>query len=269
MYYQAEETNPCRKLFKSSKTKYWNWISDYHERTLTSQFSGQQIKKAQQGIYIWVTTEIKGRHPKSGEPLTWMDSLILTHWPNCANRMRSGLISRGCSQQVSNANISPSWNGFASMVQRPWSYTNNYRSPILLYASSYTPLKATFTWLNVSLMLFLMYPHLKYHQAPWALLPKQIPTVLFCMTSIIQASFLLMEDTSVQPNGLPPSSPLNRRRKGSIHNGYLDLPWTLVTLSPISQEMLIEQLDSLGPVLGLHDPPSPTHLPFLDLHSAL
>jgi len=92
MYLSSRGTNQCRKLFKSSKTKYWNWISDYHERTLTSQFSGQQIKKVQQGIYIWVTTEIKGRHPKSGEPLTWMDSLILTHWPDCANRMRSGLM---------------------------------------------------------------------------------------------------------------------------------------------------------------------------------
>lgn len=135
-------------------------------------------------------------------------------------------------------------------------------------ASSYTPLKATFTGLNVSLMLFLMYPHLRYHQVPWALLSKHIPTVLSCMTSIIQASFLLMEDTTVQPNGLP-SSPLNRRRKGSIHNGYLELPWTSVTLSPISQEMLIEQLDSLGPVLGLHEPPSPIHFPFLDPYSAL
>lgn len=88
------------------------------------------------------------------------------------------------------------------MILQAWFYYHDLTlttTEFQLYftTSSYTSLKATFTWLNVSLMLFLMYPHLKYHQIPWALLPKHIPTVLFCMTSIIQASFLLLEDPKV------------------------------------------------------------------------
>lgn len=57
------------------------------------------------------------------------------------------------------------------MILQAWFYYHGLtlttkEFQLYLTTSSYTSLKATFTWLNISLMLFLMYPHLKYHQVP-------------------------------------------------------------------------------------------------------
>lgn len=157
------------------------------------------------------------------------------------------------------------WNGFASMVLLPWSYTNNYRIPTLLYNFFLHLAQGHIHMAECTLNAFPHVPTSQVSSSPMSSTSKTHPNSPLLYDFNHTSQLLVLG----RPKGLPPSSPLNSRSKGSIHNGYLNVPWILVTPSPISQEMLIQQLKSLGPVLGLHEPPSPIHLPFLDPHYAL